>query len=202
MSSNIRADAMKHAEDEVRRSEGLVRFALDDLTAFRNSQGLIDPVKAADQTGKLLLQLMADEIQTESQLFVSQRVMGPSAPGMAGTRAKLQSINDHIAKLRQQLAGDKETKSNMAASISRFEQLELKRQFAERLYGFAQEGIERARLLAEQRSVYIAVFVPPALPQEYSFPLRGSNFTIIAAAFLIAWLSGLTIWASVLDHRL
>jgi capsular polysaccharide transport system permease protein len=202
LSTNVRADAMKHAEEEVRRSEGLVRFALSDLTAFRNSQGLIDPVKAADQTGKLLLQLMTDEIQTESQLFVAQRVMGPNAPGITGTRLKLQSINDHIAKLRQQLAGDKESKSNMAASISRFEELELKRQFAERLYGFAQEGIERARLLAEQRSVYLAVFVPPSLPEDYTFPLRSSNFMIIAAACLITWISGITMTASVLDHRL
>ncbi len=202
LSSNVRADAVKHAEDEIRRSEADVRFALAELTVFRNAQGLIDPVKSAEQSGKLLLQLMGDKIQIEGQLFVSQRTTGPTAPGVAATRARLDSIDAHIAALQQQLAGDKATKANLAATISRFEELDLKRQFAERMYGFARDGMDRARLIAERQSVYLAVFVPPSLPQDYSYPLRFSDFALIALAALVAWSCGATIWASVLDHRL
>ncbi len=202
LSANVRADAVRHAEDEIRRSEADVRFALAELTVFRNAQGLIDPVKSAEQSGKLLLQLMGDKIQIEGQLFVSQRTTGPSAPGVAATRARLDSIDAHIATLQQQLAGDKDTKANLAATISRFEELDLKRQFAERMYGFARDGMDRARLIAERQSVYLAVFVPPSLPQDYSYPLRFSDFALIALAALVAWSCGATIWASVLDHRL
>ena len=202
LSSNVRADAVKHAEDEIRRSEADVRFALAELTVFRNAQGLIDPVKSAEQSGKLLLQLMGDKIQTEAQLFVSQRTTGANAPGSAATRARLDSIDAHIATLQQQLAGDKTTKDNLAATISRFEELDLKRQFAERMYGFARDGMDRARLIAERQSVYLAVFVPPSLPQDYSYPLRFSDFALIAVAAIVAWSCGATIWASVLDHRL
>lgn len=202
LSSNVRADAVRHAEDEIRRSEADVRFALADLTVFRNSQGLIDPVKSAEQSGKLLLQLMGDKIQIEGQLFVSQRTTGPNAPGVAATKARLESIDAHIATLQQQLAGDKTTKSNMAATISKFEELDLKRQFAERMYGFARDGMDRARLIAERQSVYLAVFVPPSLPQDYAYPLRFSDFALIAMAAMVAWSCGATIWASVLDHRL
>ncbi len=202
LSNNVRADSVKHAEDEIRRSEANVRFALAELTLFRNSQGLIDPAKSAEQSGKLLLQLMGDKIATEGQLFVSQRTTGPNAPGVAATRARLDSIDAHIAALQQQLAGDKAVKSNLAATISRFEELDLKRQFAERLYGFAQDGLERARMIAERQSVYLATFVPPTLPQDYSYPLRFSNFALISLAALVAWSCGATIWASVLDHRL
>ncbi len=202
LSSNVRADAVKHAEDEIRRSEADVRFALAELTVFRNAQGLIDPVKSAEQSGKLLLQLMGDKIQTEGQLFVSQRTTGPNAPGVAATRARLDSIDAHIATLQQQLAGNKNTNANLAATISRFEELDLKRQFAERMYGFARDGMDRARLIAERQSVYLAVFVPPSLPQDYSYPLRFSDFALIAVAALVAWSCGATIWASILDHRL
>ncbi|WP_158811987.1 capsule biosynthesis protein [Beijerinckia sp. L45] len=202
LSSNVRADAVKHAEDEIRRAEADVRFALADLTVFRNTQGIIDPVKSAEQSGKLLLQLMGDKIQTESQLFVSQRTTGPDAPGVAATKARLESIDEHIATLQQQLAGDKTTKANLASTISKFEQLDLKRQFAERMYGFARDGMDRARLIAERQSVYLAVFVPPSLPQDYSYPLRFSDFALIAMAAMVAWSCGATIWASVLDHRL
>jgi capsular polysaccharide transport system permease protein len=202
LSSNIRADATKHAADEIRRSEASVRFALADMTAFRNSQGLIDPIKSAEQTGKLLLQLMSDKIKIEGELFVSQRTTGPNAPGIAPTQAKLESIDAHIAALQQQLAGDKNVQANLAAAISRFEELDLKRQFAERMYGFAQDGMDRARLVAERRSVYLAVFVAPRLPEDYSYPLRFSDFALIAMAAMVAWACGATIWASVLDHRL
>lgn len=202
MSANVRADAVKHAEDEIRRSEANVRFALADLQEFRNSQGLIDPVKSAEQTGKLLLQLMGEKIETEGQLFVAQRTMGPNAPGIAGTKAKLESIDKHIATLQQQLAGNKEATKNLAATISKFEELDLKRQFAERMYGFARDGLDRARLIAERRSVYLAVFVPPSLAQDYSYPLRFSDFALIAVAAMVAWSCGATIWASILDHRL
>ena len=202
LSSNVRADAVKHAEDEIRRAEADVRFALADLTVFRNTQGIIDPVKSAEQSGKLLLQLMGDKIQIEGQLFVSQRTTGPNAPGVAATKARLESIDSHIATLQQQLAGDKTTQANMASTISKFEELDLKRQFAERMYGFARDGMDRARLIAERQSVYLAVFVPPSLPQDYSYPLRFSDFALIAMAAMVAWSCGATIWASVLDHRL
>ena len=202
LSSKVRADAVRHAEDEIRRSEADVRFALANLTVYRNAQGLIDPVKSAEQSAKLLLELMGDKIQTEGQLFVSQRTTGPDAPGVAATRARLESIDAHIATLQQQLAGNKNVSANLAASISKFEELDLKRQFAERMYGFARDGMDRARLIAERRSVYLAVFVPPSLPEDYSYPLRFSDFALIAVAALVAWSCGATIWASVLDHRL
>jgi capsular polysaccharide transport system permease protein len=207
LSARVRADIVVHAEQEVQRSEALVHKALTDLQTYRNKEGLIDPVKNADATGKLLLQLMADKIQAESQLFVTQRSAGPDAPGIAPLRAKLESIKSQIADLQLQMAGSTSSttidiKPNLAALISRFEELDLKRQFAERLYELTQEGLTRARLIAERRAVYLAVFVPPSLPEDFSYPLRYSSLFLIFIAAFLAWCCGATIWASVLDHRL
>ena len=47
----VRADQNRLAEDEVRRSESRVRFALADLTSFRDAQHLIDPVETSTSTG-------------------------------------------------------------------------------------------------------------------------------------------------------
>jgi capsular polysaccharide transport system permease protein len=205
LSLRVRNDMVEHAEREVQHTESLVHTALADLQSYRNSQGLIDPVKNADATGKLLLQLMTDKIQAESQLFVSQRSTGPDAPGVAPLRAKLDSINSQIADLQQQMAGastSKDIKPNLAALISKFEELDLKRQFAERLYAITQDGLTRARLMAERRAVYLAVFVPPSLPQEFSYPLRYSSLLLILIFSFLAWCCGATIWASILDHKL
>ena len=201
LSLKIRRDAMNTAEEEVRRAEGQVRFALSDLTGFRNTQHLIDPVKSSESTARLLQQLLIDKIDSESKLFVAQKTQGPDAPGLSSLKAKLESTNAHIVELKDQLAGDKGG-ANMAATLARFEELELKRLFAERMYGFAQDGIERARIAASRQMIYLAVFVPPSLPQDFTYPMRWTNFLLISIAGLMAWICSATITASILDHRL
>ena len=198
----MRADQTSLAEGEVRRSEGSVRFALADLTSFRDSQHLIDPVETSKSTGTLLMQLMSDRIETEGQLFVTQRAQGPNAPGIAATKARLESVNKHIVELQEQLAGTRDVSKNMAATMARFEELELKKDFAEKMFEFARKGLERAELTAMAQSIYLAVFMPPSLPQDFTYPERFTDFFLIMLAAAMTWISGATITASVLDHRL
>ena len=73
------------------------------------------------------------------------------------------------------MAGGKEISKNLAATLSQFEQLELRRQFSERMYGFARDGVERARIAAERQQIYLATFAPPSLPQDYSYPAAGDR---------------------------
>ena len=198
----MQADQTRLAEDEVRRSEGNVRFALADLTSFRNAQHLIDPEESAKSTGKLLLQLMGDKIETEGKLYVMQRAQGPNAPGITGIKARLDSINTHVTELQNQMAGDKEVSKNMAATLARFEELELKKLFAEKMFEFSRQGLERARLSSIGQSIYLAVFVPPTLPQDFTFPERYVDLFFVLLVSFMAWASGGVITASVLDHRL
>jgi|GEM_PF-334757 len=202
LSTKVRMDMMKTAEDEVRRSEGEVRFALANLTSFRNSRQVIDPVKSAESNGKLLYELMTSKIEAESQLFVAERVQGPNAPGMTTLRDKLTSINDHVAQLKEQMAGNKAMSSNMASVMEQFETLELKKQFAEAMYTFASNGVERARIASERQQVYLEPFEPPSLPQDYTYPRRWADTALVFFGCLMIWTCGATITASVIDHRL
>ena len=198
----MQADQTRLAEDEVRRSEGSVRFALADLTSFRNAQHLIDPEESAKSTGKLLLQLMSDKIETEGKLYVMQRAQGVNAPGITGIKARLDSINTHVTELQNQMAGDKQVSQNMAATMARFEELELKKVFSEKMFEFARQGLERARLSSIRQSIYLAVFVPPTLPQDFSFPERYVDLFFVLLVSIMTWSSGAVITSSVLDHRL
>ncbi len=202
MSLKIRMDAIKTAEDEVRRAEGQVRFSLADLTAFRNSEHLIDPLQSSLSSSKLLMQLMSDKIEFEGKLFVALRLQGPNAPGIASLRAKLDSDNMQITKLNDEIAGDKTVANNMAGTVARFETLELKHQFAVRMYGFARDGVERARIASIRQQIYLAVFVPPSLPQDFTYPLRWTNLILVSVLAVMTWMCGVTLSASVLDHRL
>lgn len=202
LSVKMRADQTKLAEDEVRHAEGEVRFALADLQSFRNAQHIIDPVKSSEGTTKLLVQLMGKRIEAESALYVAERVQSANAPGVASLRARIDSVNGQIKSLQDQLAGDAEATRNMAATISRFEELMLHEKFAERLFTFAQNSLERARIAALRRSIYLTVFVPPLLPQDYTYPFRWTDFLLVSVAGFMIWVCGLTISASIIDHRI
>jgi capsular polysaccharide transport system permease protein len=202
LSIRAREDAMRRAEEEVSRADGQLRSVLVDLAHYRDSEGFIDPVKLADQTGKLLLQLMSEKIHLESELYVTKGSGAPNAPGAASLQTRLDSVNNQIAEVRSQLAGNSPEVRNLAASLVHFEELEVKRQFAESMYSFARDGLDRARRTAERQTVYLTVFVPPGLPQEYSYPFRFTYIALISIGLMIIWSTGAMVWASIQDHRL
>ena len=98
------------------------------------------------------------------------------------------------------MTSDSDDRGTVSASIAQFEELELKRIFAEKLYSLSQEALERARLRAERQNVYISVFAPSLLPEEAQFPERWSLSAIIFVSLLVIWgILALTA-ATVADH--
>jgi capsular polysaccharide transport system permease protein len=201
VSSRARTTIMRQAEDEVRRGEGLVRAALDDMRNFRDQQGFIDPVSAATSTSLLLQQAMAQEISLQNNYFVASKAMSPNAPTVVGLKTRLDGLEAQIAKLKGELAGDSPQGGTIAASLVAFEQLELKRTFAEKLYTMAQDGLERARQRAEQQNIFVNTFVPPSLPQEAKYPQRLSLSLLIPIGLGVFWGIFALIGAAIEDHR-
>jgi len=202
ISDRARRDAMQFAEREVVRADGRVSTALNELRRYRDQEGLIDPIKTADETSKLVMQLLTEKIRLESDLFVASRSLTKNAPSVQNLSTRLEIIDVQITKLKEKLTGDTPEVRNVAAKLSRFEELEVQRQFAERLYTMAQDGLERARMTAERQAVYLTVFVQPSLPEDYAFPRRVSYSILIPLALLLVWSIMALIWASVEDHRI
>jgi len=201
VSARARNDTMKWAEDEVRRAEGKVETALANLREYRDSEGYIDPVSAATSTSKLLLQTMAEKIKLQSDYFVASRAMSPEAPTVVTLKTRLQSLDDQINQLKSKLTGNSPEGATIAASLVKFESLELQRQFAEKLYQLAQDSLERARIKAERQNIYVEVFVPPGLPEYARYPERLALSLLIPLGLLIVWGIFAFTAAAVDDHR-
>jgi capsular polysaccharide transport system permease protein len=200
MSERARRDAMREAETEVKRTEGLVLAALRDERAYRDRQGWVDPGSQATSTSTLLMQAMAERIKLQNDYFVDSRAMSPDAPTVVTLKARLDVLDGQIDGLRAQLTSSADDRGTVSASIAQFEELELKRIFAEKLYSLSQEALERARLRAERQNVYISVFAPSLLPEEAQFPERWSLSAIIFVSLLAIWgILALTA-ATVADH--
>ena len=202
VSARARADTMRRAEEEVRRSEGMVEAALQDMRRYRETEGFISPIAAATSASQLLMQAMGDKIRMENDLFVATRAMSPNAPTLQDLKTRLQVVDDQIAKLKASLTGDSKEGRSVSTSLVRFEELELKRTFAERLFSMAQDSLERSRLAAERQNVYVSVFVPPGLPEEARYPERLGFSIVIPMGLLIIWGIGALIVATVEDHRI
>ncbi len=201
ISARAREDSMRRAEDEVRDSEAKVQASLSDMRDFRDKQGYIDPISAATSTATLLSQVLAQQLQVENDLFVANSTMSPDAPQLKSLKTNLAGLNVQIAQLKGELTGHSDEQQTVAASLAKFEELELHRIFAEKLYTLSQDGLERARKKAEQQNIYISVFVPPALPEDPRYPERLSLSLIIPVGLLIIWgICALTA-AAIDDHR-
>ena len=201
VSTRARTTIMRQAENEVRRGESLVRTALTEMRNFRDQQGLIDPVSAATSTSTLLLETMAQEISLQNNYFVASKAMSPGAPTVVELKTRLDGVDAQIAKLKGELTGDSVQGRTIAASLGTFEQLEMNRMFAEKLYTMAQDALERARLRAEQQSIFVSTFVPPSVPQEAKYPLRLSLSLLIPIGLAMLWGIFALISAAIEDHR-
>jgi capsular polysaccharide transport system permease protein len=201
VSARARKSLMQEAEDELRRSEQLVRAALLDLRNFRDRQGFIDPGTAATSTGELLMQAMSDKIRLQNDYYVSAKATSPNAPTVVGLKTRLDALDNQIEQLRAKLTGNSPEGRTIAAALVTFEELEFKRIFAEKLYTMAQDALEQARLKAEQQNIFVETFVPPALPEEAKYPERLALSFLIPLGLLILWGIFALTAAAVNDHR-
>jgi capsular polysaccharide transport system permease protein len=202
VSDRARRDAMEMAEKEVRRTYTSTQAALAELHRFRDSAGIIDPAQAATEIGKLVAPLMAEKIRLESELFVSSRDLDDTAPTMKALKSRLETTEKQIAELKSKLTRSDGAGRTVSASLVKFEELELQRQFSEKLYSLAQADLDRARLRADRQSIYLTVFVPPSLPEDSRYPRRLAFPILIFLGLAVVWSIVAMIVASVEDHRL
>jgi capsular polysaccharide transport system permease protein len=192
LSVRARQDTMGRAEQEVRRAEGMVRDALVELQGYRDSAGIISPGDAGNSISQLLLQAMADKIRLQNDYFVTTHTLSSNAPTAQTLKSRLDAVDQQITALKKQLTGgdgDKSDKQTISASLVRFEELELKRIFAEKRMTMAQDSLERARMHAARQEIYLTVFAPPFLAQEARYPERLNLSVIIPVILLILWAS-------------
>ena len=201
ISERARRDATTFAEKEVRRTFVDVQTALGELHAFRDKAGLIDPTQATGEIEKLLIPLLIDKIKLESDLFVAGREMNEEAPSIRVLKSRLATVEQQIASLKAKLTGVNARGDTVAASLQKFEELELQRGFAERLYMLAQADLDRAQMRANRQNVYLTVFVPPSLPEEARYPRRIAFPILFFLGALAIWSIVIMIIASVEDHR-
>jgi capsular polysaccharide transport system permease protein len=201
ISEQSRRDTMRYAEEDVRKSDQAVRSTLQELQDLRNEEGMLDPMRTADEKSKLVMQLMSEQARLESDEFIATRTLAPNAPTAQQIRVRLDILRAQLDQLRKSVANNNGTPRTVAAALSKFEALEVQRQLNEKLLSLAEESLERARIKAERQSLYLMVFVPPELPTKAEYPRRIVNSFLFSVGSMLLWtIIALTV-AAIRDHR-
>ncbi|MEH3146173.1 MAG: capsule biosynthesis protein [Methylobacterium frigidaeris] len=205
ISERAQNDMLAHSREEVEKSEARLRNAHLALNRFRNRWGIIDPAKSATATYTTLMSLQKDKIKAENDLQVLRASsLDDKARSIQTILASLAAIDQQIKQLRDSLTSDNMAikAPNAAEAILEYEGLQVERTIANRLNESAVMMLERARIAASRQQVYLATFVPPALPHLSLYPRRGEDVFVVFFFFFALWSCGSLLVAGIKDHNI
>lgn len=196
-----RKDAVERNEREVSLAADKLAGARDKVTTFREQNTLIDPGARAQSLAELIGKLTLDKIGIENSLSTLKGVVDDDSPTQRVQRSKLAAIDKQISDLRKSLT-DPNDQTAVSAQIGSYERLKLEEQFAQTMYTIAQNSYQRARQELEKQQVYLVVVVPPALPEQATYPKLMASTLLTFASLFVLWSIGTLVVTSINDHML
>ncbi|WP_269245507.1 capsule biosynthesis protein [Rhizobium sp. AG207R] len=200
LSERARNDIIQSMKADVQKSGKAYGDTLIALNQFQNASGLLSPQAQAQNSGTILTGLLAQKLEFETRLFVMRQSNAQNSPTYQQLNLAKDSLDAQIEKMRSELTGPEN--ASLAKALLDYSRLETDRMIAEKLYESAQKNYDAVLAEALRKTLYLAVFVKPVLPDESIFPRRVSTPLIILLALIVTWATLSLIWASVEDHRI
>lgn len=200
VSERARAAAVAEAERDVARNERELATARGAIQDFRNRTSGIDPVAKATSIGGLIGKLMVERGEIEKTIATLVGSLAGDSPATRFQKSRMEAIDNQIAALQRQLTSTDARTNTVAGDLATFEQLKLAEQFAERKYTLAQTSLDRASRDLRGQKLFLAVIVPPGLPENALYPERLLNVLLSFVLTFIAWSIASLFGASIADH--
>jgi capsular polysaccharide transport system permease protein len=195
-------DAMRFAEEELRRSEERLKVTSAELTRFRNAEQVIDPQTNVVNSNLLLAQTLRGnlaQLQTDLATLKKQN-LGPSAPMILQLELRIKSTREQLASVEGEVGNTRDGANILSKVVGEYEQLTLERGFAQDQVKSAKANFEQARMSAMIQHMYVTPFVSPALPQSSTFPKRILSILVATFGFFLFWLVGTLVVRSVREQ--
>lgn len=189
LNSRMNNDAVKDAEQELQRTAERLGAARSALEKARNEEGVLDAVKSADALNKLITELRGQLSRMQQEYDAQLHSVLATAPQMRALKARIDASHAQVAELESKLTATdaSEAGRTLSNSMTKFAELDLERDIAERLYAGAAASLELAQLTAEHKLMYLNAFVRPVAPQEPRYPKRLLYTAAVVAGCLAAW---------------
>ncbi len=195
---NERAMGDAVAEAETARDEARTRLSgvQQQLTAFRNREGFIDPEMAARESSSLIGGLLATvaQLRADRAQLAGEAPQSPQLPVLDG---RISAYERQIAAERAKIAG---APTSLAPRVGVYVDLEMQRELADRELSEATASLLTAQQEARRQRLYLDRIVMPSLPDKSAEPRRWiAVLTVFASAMLIYGV-GWLVWAGVREH--
>lgn len=198
MNERAREDAMKLADEEVKRAQARLTKSQKALETFRDEHAEIDPKATASGLQTLVMDLEGQRATLKAQISEMAAYMRPDAPA-------LKTLKTRLAAVEKQLSGEKQRLAGIGAGamnnwVSAYEALTIENEFAQKQLVSAMTAMESARVSLLSQSKYVVTIESPTLPDESRYP-RTFEFTFcVLLGLLLLFGLGSLIVASIREH--
>ncbi len=201
VAAGARKDALDLAEEQMRRAGVRYAAALTGLRDVRNQEGTVDPKQTIELAATTLLGVVRNKLALERERDAVAQVGSANSPQQRVREEQIKALDAQILAQTEALTSQKGEAKTAAGALARFEQQELERRFSERLLEVAQAAYEKAREESERQHIYLAVFVPPKIPDVAEYPRRARSVAFVGACAFGLWTLAMLFLAGVRDRR-
>lgn len=205
MSRRVREDSVAFAEGEVAKAEARLSEVRRRYQLLQDKESMLDPQMTAAANINLASKIREQIAQRSAELATIKGRLAPNAPSVRAMEETIAALRLELDRVEAQstaagaVAGST-TERPLSSVFGVFQQIGDERAFAEKAYLSALGSLEAARMDAARQQVYLAVIVPPALPEEADFPRPIRQILMTAVIALCLWLIGLLTAYSVREH--
>jgi capsular polysaccharide transport system permease protein len=202
ISARARTDAVRFAEEEVKRAQTRLSEIREQLREYRDKEAVIDPNTNVVQSNTTLAQTLRSSLmqyQTELAALKKQNLR-PDAPAIRALQSRIFGAKQQLKEVEAQVATAQEGNRPLSGVVGRYEQLDLERQVAQTILTGTLQSLEQARANASLQHLYITPFVRPARAESATYPNRFVAVLTAALGFFFIWTIGLLIFRSIREH--
>lgn len=194
-------DAVRFAQRELEKAEDRLRSISAKLAEYRTRVGVIDPkssVVASNSTLTQTLQSNLAQLELQETTLLAQNLR-PDSPALVALRHQIKSTKEQIRHIEGSV-GSVLGGRPLSTVVGEYEQLDLERQFAEKMVTDALRAVDQARASASAQQLYITPYIRPSLPQSATYPRLLFSIFVVALLGLIAWVCSLLVLRSIRER--
>ena len=201
MNARARRDAVRFAEEDLKRAEERMREARRAVREFRSTMRSPDPSQEATATFTLVSKMREEIYRLNAELGRALSSMSANAPTVLVLREKIKATEDQLKNVEGRFGSEPAgVREVLPTQLAQYEELEIDRMFAEKLYASVLTTLESARSSANMQHTYVASFVEPARAQIALYPQRTLSVLVVLIVSTMIWCGGLLIVFAIKDH--
>lgn len=175
LTARARAEEVRAAEVELKRTQNLLVQASLDVTNFQNDHRDFNPMTMAKQIDTVVGDLEAQLSEVRAELARNQTFLGDQSAQVFVLKSRATALEQQIADEKHRLATAESGGSSPQAMpysklVATFTSLELEQKFASDAYISAKQAYDFARADASHQQNYVESFVAPSTPQRSMSP--------------------------------